>query len=498
MTVPSVRSIEIDGGLGTLPSEMGNALVVIGAASQGPYNTPVAFTRAAPVVRNYGATGELVEACAYHTNRRGRAVIPVRARAIVPGTVGALTVTSAAGTATAHAVTYSGMTPVIKSGMSPPAITLSGTPLGLYALKLQCDTEGAQGVATIKVSTDNGATWNAPPSLVTATDLVLTGTGLTAHCPVGTYHTNNTWTADSIGALPVDDFDAVITIVTGGDASGSALTCTISQDGGLSPPSPVTGISGGHVTVGGVQIDLAGTWAAGDTITFTAVASRPTAGQIAEAIASLASSKLPFSTILIASAIGAAEFDAIEGAVATLGAINKPQYWIGHVRIPAPGETSVEYVANVLTPLASKTTVRGSVVSRDALVSSSLTGRLCRRSPALTVASFETFVSPEIDIAELTLGAIPGVQLTDLNGNVIFHDEMIEPGDDDLGFLALRTWEGRDGVYVNRPRIKCAAGSDFMIAPYRKVMNLASKLLRSYLETRLGKALRAQRRCSRC
>jgi hypothetical protein len=613
MTVPNVDVTELDGGLGTLPSVNGEALVVIGPASSGPYNNPAAFTRSLSVRSNYGDTGEMVEGCAYHTERRGRAVIPVRCRATVAGDTGAvvaaadgtvgsvtkvgtgtstptvnsthdlpnaakdvvvriavggtigtdstivyqvsidggltfgyaralgsathydlspelgdvwldltgsetavagdlysfsttapvaasagtLVVDSAAGSASVHSVIYGGTTAVTKFGSNPPTVTLSGTPLGLYAVRIEITTGGARGTALFRLSVDNGENWLLTGQ-TTSASATLTGTGLTASFSnSGTYQTNNYYLSDSVvtNGIPLDDYDIEIEFTAGGAVGGSSLRYKYSLDDGNSLNlSPELAVVGSFLVVGGVRLDLSGTFEDGDTITLSCTASRPTPAQILAALDSLKTSRLPFSKVLFTFPIGTAEFDAIESGAAALGALNKPIHWFAHPRRPNPGETEAEYKTNALVPLANKTTKRGSVVARDAYVSSSITGREYRRCPAIPVASAEGSVPAHVDTADTTLGALPGVRIVDAGGNTIFHDESVNPGDDDDGFLALRTVDGLDGAYINRPRIKCEAGSDFQIGPYRNVMDLASKLLVSYLKTRLNKYVRVNKK----
>src|SRR5690606_524556 len=80
--------------------------------------------------------------------------------------------------------------------------------------------------------------------------------------------------------------------------------------------------------------------------------------------------------------------------------------------------------------------------------------------------------------------------IRDANGNPDEHDETVWPGLDDLGFLVARTWEGRTGVFVNRPLLMSPAGSDFTIIPYRRVMTIFCETPRDYFEQRLHKPVR--------
>lgn len=102
-------------------------------------------------------------------------------------------------------------------------------------------------------------------------------------------------------------------------------------------------------------------------------------------------------------------------------------------------------------------------------------------------------MSEEINVADVNLGPLPGVLLVDDLGRPIAHDEALNPGLDDARFVTLRTWEGIQGVYVTRPRLLAPSGSDFEIAPYRRVINIAKEALRLYLIRRLHRPIRVSR-----
>jgi hypothetical protein len=120
---------------------------------------------------------------------------------------------------------------------------------------------------------------------------------------------------------------------------------------------------------------------------------------------------------------------------------------------------------------------------------SAVSGRRYRRPVALAAAAREASVSPHVNIAQIDLGPLPGVQLADDQGNPENHDELLNPGLDDSRFATLRTWNGRPGVYVNRPLVLCPLGSDFIILPYVRVMNLAIEIYLQYLEHVLSRPL---------
>ena len=114
---------------------------------------------------------------------------------------------------------------------------------------------------------------------------------------------------------------------------------------------------------------------------------------------------------------------------------------------------------------------------------------------AFAVAPLVASVPEHIDVADVNLGAIVGASLTDANGNNVYHDESINPGLDDDRACTLRTWDGDvQGVYVTRPRVFSANGSDFSILPLRRVMNRARIAVRSFLIRRLNQPVLLDKR----
>lgn len=80
-------------------------------------------------------------------------------------------------------------------------------------------------------------------------------------------------------------------------------------------------------------------------------------------------------------------------------------------------------------------------------------------------------------------GALPGFLS-------ISHDEYKNPGLDDYGFCTTRTWLGITGLYSNQGRIFCAAGSDYDLVQYRRVMNAACRALDLALARKVNKKTR--------
>lgn len=91
-------------------------------------------------------------------------------------------------------VTYT----VVSTGTTPPVLTLTGSPKGMYdQIRVECTTLGAFATAQIRISTDGGTTWVASGVVVPASGIVdrSDDLGLTFTFASGTFATNNVYTS---------------------------------------------------------------------------------------------------------------------------------------------------------------------------------------------------------------------------------------------------------------------------------------------------------------
>lgn len=303
------------------------------------------------------------------------------------------------------------------------------------------------------------------------------------------------WTGTSVPTLntvePDDDFELLLEIVTGGTIATAGITYRYSLDGGRTV-SPIQDL-GTAATItfpdtGGVSIDFGvGTIVAGDTLTTRTTAPNWNATELGTALDALKNTAAAWEICHIVGPIDATAFDAIELKFASMLAAGKPRAWVGNTRIPDIAETEATYLTALTTIFASKAAAFGGLCAGACKLTSSVSGRKYKRPIAFAYAAREASVSEEVDVADVNLGALVGVSIRDANGNADEHDESLNPGLDDARFVALRTWEGIQGVYVNRPLLFSAAGSDFELLPHRRVMNVAHDVLRPYFQRRLNK-----------
>jgi hypothetical protein len=87
---------------------------------------------------------------------------------------------------------------VVSTGTTPPVLTLTGSPKGMYdQIRVECTTLGAFGTAQIRISTDGGTTWVASGVVVPVTGIVdrSDDLGLVFTFASGTFAVNNVYTS---------------------------------------------------------------------------------------------------------------------------------------------------------------------------------------------------------------------------------------------------------------------------------------------------------------
>lgn len=301
--------------------------------------------------------------------------------------------------------------------------------------------------------------------------------------------------------VPLDAYEVIVEVLTGGTRGTAGITYRWSIDGGRTWSPTLALGTGTAFTIAAQGEDLAvdiaaGTLTAGDRIAFRTTAPTSDATAIADAIAALLAHQGEWEIAAFATEITPTIFDAIDLRIVGAGEGGRYRWWAGSVRVRHPEETEAEYLAALSSAWASKASTSAMLCADETVVSSSVSGRAYRRPVNHVVIPRQARVSEEINLLDIDLGSLP-CSLYDDGGARIAHDEDAAPGLDDLRFVTLRTWEGIAGVCVTRPRIFAAAGSDFTIAPYRRVINLAKSALRPYLIRRLGKPIRIERTTGR-
>lgn len=295
---------------------------------------------------------------------------------------------------------------------------------------------------------------------------------------------------------PLDDYEAAVEILTGGTVGTAGITYRWSLDGGRtwSPATALGTDTSIELPDSGVSFDLdAGDLEVGDAWSVVTQAPQWSAAELGAALDALRDTSIGWELVEVVGHLDGDALDMVDLKVVGMAERGKYRAWIGSFRMPEPGEDAATYRAAFESAFGSKSTVHGMVCAGACKLTSSVSGRKYRRPVAFAIAAREASVSEEVNTADVNLGALAGVSITDDNGNPDEHDESVFPGLDDSRACVLRTWDGLQGVYVNRPRLLSPEGSDFQLLPHRRVMNLAHEALRGYFLRRLNRPVRVDK-----
>jgi hypothetical protein len=305
-----------------------------------------------------------------------------------------------------------------------------------------------------------------------------------------------------VAVVPIGDYEFAFRIVTAGTIGSAGITFQWSLDAGRNW-SPVTALGTAVVftvpadasptgsAAPGIKLAFAaGTMLATTSCSFRTTSPQPNGTEVASALLALGNSIITWEILHLTCILDATVFAALEVKVAAWKAAGKYHPWIANVRpILITGETEAQYKTALDAIFSSLATVDGDICAATVKMISSVSGREYKVPFSYVYAAREASVSHEINVAAIDLGPLP-CSIRDANGNNDEHDESINPGLDDSGFTVARTWEGIAGVYVNRPNLFSAAGSDFELLPHRRVINLGHAALRAYFQRRLNKPVR--------
>lgn len=296
---------------------------------------------------------------------------------------------------------------------------------------------------------------------------------------------------------PNDDYDVVILFVTGGTRGTAGITYRYSLDGGANY-SPTLALGTGTsilISEASVELDLAaGTIVAGDVVAVRTTAPQWNTAELTSAIAALDVSAVEWELLEVVGAVDANAFDALETAFAGMLAAGRPRGWVGGARVPNASETEAAYLSALSGIFGSKSSTFGALCAGAVRLVSGVSGRNYRRPLAHVYAPLEATVSEEVNTAHPIPAHKIDASIRDSNGNPLEHDESVNPGLDDARFVVARTIDGKQGTWINRPRLFSASGSDFRLLAHRRVMNLAHRAIRSYFLERLNSEIRVDKR----
>lgn len=301
------------------------------------------------------------------------------------------------------------------------------------------------------------------------------------------------------GALVDNAYEVVVVFTTGGNVTMDGIKYRWSLDGGRTL-SPITAL-GVSTTItlpdgGGIVFDLdAGTIVAGDTFSVTTTPPVWSASTLDAAIAALRASTLVWDFFQIVGDMDATSAGTAAAQLLSMHNEAKHHRGMGHYRNPDySSETEAQYEAAFAAEFASFADTDLMVCAGGSRTLSSVSRRQYRQPSIISIAGRASALTEEVDLAEVDLGPLPGVQIRDANGNPDEHDEANNPGLDDDRATTLRTIQNFTGVYITNPRMMAPTGSDFVFWQFRGVMNIGRSVIDQTLTLRLSKAIRVNKK----
>jgi hypothetical protein len=278
----------------------------------------------------------------------------------------------------------------------------------------------------------------------------------------------------TLTGTPLDGYEAIVKIVVGGaNPASGAIVFIYSLDGGNSwspkyalPTSGVFPISGS-----GISLNFsAATLVAGDVYSFNCTAPSSTLGDITTALDALLASQTGFFLVhIVGIPADLAASTALFGALDTKMAEAENSFRYTFAVMELPDDTD----ANITTAYASLASLRVAVCAGFERLSSSATqGASYKRPLAWSATGRASQVPPSQDVGDVGLGGLTGV-------TALYRNEEATPGLYDLNFTVGRTYSGQRGFFITGGRIFAAPTSDFQTWTARRVMDIASRVIRA-------------------
>lgn len=309
---------------------------------------------------------------------------------------------------------------------------------------------------------------------------------------------------------PLDEYDVIVKVLTGGTLGTAGITYQYSLDGGNSfsatqalgtglvvacnlqkPAGTVTNVSFTLSTTG------VGTLLAGDFWRVQTTRPKMNNSDLTTALEALRITQLPWDNVLIDADATSTLVSTVDSWLSGLegGGANKMAWMCTrHKNTPAPAtETEATYLTFLGTLFTSTATTRVDVSADGGDTASTITGLLQIRPASLAIATRANPSPVGQDPSEVDLGPVPGMKLTDSAGAPKWHNEDTtngNPGVDALRLSTLRTFPGKQGTFITNANILSTAGSDFVYDQHTRAMNAAKNVAYPLYQNQLSKGYR--------
>lgn len=293
---------------------------------------------------------------------------------------------------------------------------------------------------------------------------------------------------------PLDDFDVVVTVVTGGTIGVAGIEYTFSLNGGKtqSPRQALGTATTLTIPTTGVTLALAaGTVLAGQTESVAVKGPRMTSADLVLALEALRVTDLPYEGV---SVLGA---DADATMISTFDLWLQAREAEGKFKFgllnalprASATQTEAQYGTAMQTAFGASATIRVLVGGDQCELTSPVRGVELKSPITMPIGARAMLIDVSESPAYVARGPLPGVFISDEKGNPKYHDEAKFPTLDDRRLAALRTINGKQGVYVNQPLLLSQSGSDWVYLQHARVANKAAEMVFQLLTDELNKGV---------
>ncbi|MDX2008264.1 MAG: DUF2586 family protein [Meiothermus sp.] len=281
-----------------------------------------------------------------------------------------------------------------------------------------------------------------------------------------------------------DRFSAVIRITRAGALGVGAFA--FSLDGGDTYSQEIALAATYAIPDSGLTANFAaGAYVAGSLYRFEVSEPLPSVATAQAAIRAALGSGRVFEYVQVVGGSGAAMWAALDALAAEAEAAFKYVYFV--CETTAPGSDPDAWVTAQIAAKAAFSSIKVQIIAAYGEVVDTLSGRVEVQSLASRIMARVSRNPVHVKASYRRLGALPGVVcaapfvLDAQNRKVSKFNNGHAKSLDEAGFTTVVTMEGRSGLYVEEDRMAAPLTSDYTIAPNRRVMNKAKRLVREAL-----------------
>lgn len=316
---------------------------------------------------------------------------------------------------------------------------------------------------------------------------------------IGTGNTSSS--AVTITGTPLDTYEALVTILTGGVQGVSGITATVSLDAGRSVYSTVNlGAAVSYVIPNtGLTVNFgSGTLIAGDTFRWLSFEPTWSDATVQSAFQGLLASTSPFKNVVITGHSAASDASAWDTQATNL--FNKKRFtrilcaardalWGG-----TSTETAAAWEASIIADFAAFSSERVLVSAGEYNVPSANTSTQYRRPFNWVAGAIDAVATVGQDISAVAPNGspvpVPMLAPPAVSDGFIYYDAQQNPILDSARFMTAQRLFGIPGMFMTNSNIMSSPGDDFSILPYGEVIDEACFLAYVFFVSFLGGSVR--------